>query len=94
MKKAYIKPVNQRIRALSVICSRYSLIVCRDVHKYWPGSAPLRDIKDQFQIGYLPTLRYISFNRIECEPLAEWVEGFIEAARKRETFYKKYPFYE
>lgn len=92
MKRIYIKPVNQRISAMKVICSRYPVIVCRDIQRYWPGSAPLRDIKDQFQIGYLPTLRYITFDRCECLPLVEWVEGFIEAAARGERYYKKYPF--
>ncbi len=94
MKRVYIKPVNQRIIALKNICSHYPVIIYRDVQRYWPGSAPLREIKDQFQIGYLPTLRYISFHRRECEPLTEWVEGFIEAASRGERYYKNYPFHE
>ena len=94
MKKEYILPVNRRIIAMKHIIAHYPVIICRDIQSFWPGSPSLRHIKDQFQIGYLPTLSYISFNRGECLPFTEWVEGFIEAASRREKYYKNYPFHE
>jgi len=94
MPKIYINPANQRVIKMKALVRKYKQVRCRDIEEFALDVRPFKDIRHQFQIGHMHTLRYISFHRDYVVPTREWLEGFIKAAEAMEKHYKNYQFQE
>lgn len=94
MRRFYISPENIRVKKLIKIIKKYDSLCYRDIDTFVSPQNTLWHLKGLFQIGHLPTLRYISFPRVECIPTFEWIDGFICAAQDKKEQYKIYVFYE
>jgi len=92
--KPYVNPVNERVAKMKRLIYKYKEVRCRDIEEYALGVKPFEELRMQFQVGHLPTLRYISFHRRLVNPTPEWIRGFIEAANNLKEQYDNHVFQE
>lgn len=66
----------------------------RDVNDYIIQCEPLYPLRDKAQLGYGPTLTFITIPREDVIATIEFIKGFIEAAKSKQKTYHRYEFEE
>lgn len=85
---------NILVRKLIEIVEKYYQVVMRDICTSDTLMHIYPNERDHVQIGHKDTLRYISFPRSQTIATREFIEGFIEAAKKKDKSYNGYMFKE
>ncbi len=86
--------VTKRINKMKVLVSNFKDLRFRDVNDYILQCEPLYPLRDKAQLGYTPTLTFITMNRDKVVPTLKFIKGFMEAAKAKKKKYCGYPFEE